>query len=331
MIGDAVGYVYVMQNERSLDIKVGMTTTSIDQRERELHSTGMAVPLRALFSVIVKQPYEVEKEAHQGLARWRIAENREFFSCTPHEAIKEIKAAATKLDCRILEEWSSSSISIDDECDISQFPEQSREIVQRAIRRAVEAIDQGSVLATLLIAKGPELATQNNLDEVLSWNAHAQKILRQIGDAAYAPQSVLDIRRYCGGIPVDLTESLINGLLKHLRRIGKYDDAESPLKAIRVRLALNMKFIEGLYDAMSPVFLDSPACRSFNRTSSEINATLMQLEEFTLSMSGESDFNRDSCISLLGKMSTVSTGTLRQLELAINSEEYLRGAYDSLN
>jgi hypothetical protein len=36
-MADAIGYVYVMKSSRSNDLKIGYTTTSIEQRERELH------------------------------------------------------------------------------------------------------------------------------------------------------------------------------------------------------------------------------------------------------------------------------------------------------
>jgi len=85
------GYIYIASN-RSIPgmIKVGSTTTSSHKRLSELQSTGVPTPFVLEVSIAVPSALESESAAHNALARYRVADNREFFNVSVPVAIKKI-------------------------------------------------------------------------------------------------------------------------------------------------------------------------------------------------------------------------------------------------
>lgn len=71
-------------------IKIGKTTTSPNQRMSELHSTGVPTPFVLELSVEVNDCHSSERAAHSALAKYRVADNREFFRISVAKALQEI-------------------------------------------------------------------------------------------------------------------------------------------------------------------------------------------------------------------------------------------------
>ncbi len=73
------GYVYIMADDTHSYLKIGMTTRTPEMRAKELNSTGMPGNLAVIDSIFVENCEEVEKALHNGLSRYRVKKNREFF------------------------------------------------------------------------------------------------------------------------------------------------------------------------------------------------------------------------------------------------------------
>jgi len=84
-------YIYIASN-RSIPgmVKVGSTTASPHKRLSELQSTGVPTPFVLDISIAVSSAHESESAAHHALARYRVADNREFFRVSVPAAIKKI-------------------------------------------------------------------------------------------------------------------------------------------------------------------------------------------------------------------------------------------------
>ena len=71
-------------------IKIGKTATSPNQRMSELHSTGVPTPFVLELSVKVDDCHASERAAHSALAKYRVANNREFFRASVAKALQAI-------------------------------------------------------------------------------------------------------------------------------------------------------------------------------------------------------------------------------------------------
>ena len=87
------GYIYCLSNDamRSDIFKVGMTKRTPEDRAKELFTTGVALPFKVVYQILVANYKEVEKKIHYILAKdlERLDPNREFFR-GPLEDIKKI-------------------------------------------------------------------------------------------------------------------------------------------------------------------------------------------------------------------------------------------------
>lgn len=84
-------YLYILSNPSMHGlIKIGKTTTSPNQRMSELHSTGVPTPFVLELSVEVDDCHASERAAHSALAKYRVAENREFFRASVAKALQTI-------------------------------------------------------------------------------------------------------------------------------------------------------------------------------------------------------------------------------------------------
>lgn len=78
------GIIYVLVNEGMPGYaKIGMTTTSVEQRMKELDTTGIPLPFECFFAMKVPNVAMVEKHLHDAFADQRIRKNREFFEISP--------------------------------------------------------------------------------------------------------------------------------------------------------------------------------------------------------------------------------------------------------
>jgi hypothetical protein len=96
--------VYVLINE-SMEglVKIGRTTTSVEQRFKELDNTSLPLPFQCFYAGEVANSSIVENKLHKIFADKRIRNNREFFRIDANqvkEAIQlaEIKEVTPKVD-----------------------------------------------------------------------------------------------------------------------------------------------------------------------------------------------------------------------------------------
>lgn len=94
MPAHSVGFVYVMSNQAMPGVvKVGQTSQLAEDRAKKLHTTGVPVSFDVNFRALTSRSVEVERRAHELLAPYRVASNREFFRTTPEIAIRDIRRA----------------------------------------------------------------------------------------------------------------------------------------------------------------------------------------------------------------------------------------------
>ena len=91
-------WVYVMSNVSMPGlIKIGMTTTSPQQRSEELGSaTGVPTPFRMEYSLKVSNALQLERRIHQELAAYRVNRRREFFELDVKKAVRTINSLAQR-------------------------------------------------------------------------------------------------------------------------------------------------------------------------------------------------------------------------------------------
>ncbi len=88
------GWVYLIANKAMPGLlKIGYSTKDPILRAKELGNTGSPHPYDLLFDMLVISPYEIEQKIHNELADFN--ENKEWFRCTPQEAIKIMRAVAS--------------------------------------------------------------------------------------------------------------------------------------------------------------------------------------------------------------------------------------------
>lgn len=76
------GFIYILKNESMPGVyKIGMTTTSPEQRAKEISSTtGVPTPFSVVAAFHSKNPAKDEKLAHEAFSAERISQSREFLS-----------------------------------------------------------------------------------------------------------------------------------------------------------------------------------------------------------------------------------------------------------
>ena len=91
-------WVYIMSNASMPGLlKIGMTTTSPEQRNRELGSaTGVPTPFKLEYSLRVSNALRVERALHHELAAYRVNRRREFFETDIKTAIRALKVVARR-------------------------------------------------------------------------------------------------------------------------------------------------------------------------------------------------------------------------------------------
>ena len=91
-------WVYVLVNKGMPGVcKIGMTTTSVDQRTREINaSTGVITPWFSVYKHKCINAKAIEKAVHERLENFgkRVNKKREGFDCTTELAIATIKELA---------------------------------------------------------------------------------------------------------------------------------------------------------------------------------------------------------------------------------------------
>lgn len=87
------GWVYVISNKAMPDlVKVGYSARDPELRAAELNNTGAPHPYLVEFELLIEEPYTLEQETHKLLSSKR--EAKEWFRCSPEEAVAAIKQLA---------------------------------------------------------------------------------------------------------------------------------------------------------------------------------------------------------------------------------------------
>lgn len=74
------GFIYFLTNPAMPNlVKIGHTTATIDERIRQLNSTGVPSSFELAACFHVTEPARIERELHEQLSVHRFSENREFF------------------------------------------------------------------------------------------------------------------------------------------------------------------------------------------------------------------------------------------------------------
>ena len=86
-------YVYVLVNKSVPNmVKIGMTTNTPQQRAKEIsRATGVAIPWIPIFEYKCYRSDLLEKEVHEYLDEWRVADNREMFAIDTYTAQRVIE------------------------------------------------------------------------------------------------------------------------------------------------------------------------------------------------------------------------------------------------
>ena len=112
--------VYILTNEAMPGyIKIGRTTTSVEQRMRELDKTAVPLPFQCYYAARVGDDKKLESTLHEAFGDHRVRSSREFFKLDPHKAKVIIELLA-------LEDVTPGQDNFEDE--------ESKEAVQKAVK-----------------------------------------------------------------------------------------------------------------------------------------------------------------------------------------------------
>ncbi len=85
------GRVYVLYNPAMPGmVKIGRTTKTAEERARRLRTTGVPAHFLVLYDIHVEDMRAVERAVHDALGAFKTEDDREFFSCSPKEAINTL-------------------------------------------------------------------------------------------------------------------------------------------------------------------------------------------------------------------------------------------------
>lgn len=87
--------IYILTNEAMAGyVKIGRTSTSLEQRIRELNSsTSVPLPFTAFYACTVKDAVFVEHQLHDAFDDSRVNPRREFFRVAPERVVAALKLA----------------------------------------------------------------------------------------------------------------------------------------------------------------------------------------------------------------------------------------------
>ena len=75
-------------------IKIGWTDNAVEQRMKELDTTGTPLPFTCFYAKRVDDPRFVESKLHEAFDEFRIRENREFFRMSADQAKAALEIAS---------------------------------------------------------------------------------------------------------------------------------------------------------------------------------------------------------------------------------------------
>ena len=147
MADKLVQIVYVLTNPAMPGlVKIGKTTQlEVEERMKQLYSTGVPIPFDCAFACKVKDASEVEKALHLAFGMTRINPNREFFKLEPERVIAVLRLL--KVD-DITAQFEQTI-----EADLTVADKQSSIAVKRSMRPPMNFHELGIANGSLLIAK----------------------------------------------------------------------------------------------------------------------------------------------------------------------------------
>ena len=85
--------VYILINEAMPGyVKIGRTT-NLEQRIRQLNTTGIPLPFECYYASTVNDAPFVEKQLHDAFSHHRVSSSREFFRIPPERIVSALKLA----------------------------------------------------------------------------------------------------------------------------------------------------------------------------------------------------------------------------------------------
>ena len=142
--------VYVLTNPAMLGlVKIGKTTQlEVEDRMKQLFSTGVPVPFDCAFACQVKDAAEVERALHFAFGDHRINPNREFFKIEAERVIAVLKLLKVEDITAQLEQTL--------EADVTAADKQSAQNLKDARRPRMNFHELGVTTASVLLFKdGP--------------------------------------------------------------------------------------------------------------------------------------------------------------------------------
>lgn len=142
--------VYVLTNPAMPGlVKIGKTTQSeVEERMKQLYSTGVPIPFDCAFACRVKDASEVEKALHVAFGMTRLNPNREFFKIESERVIAVLKLL--KVD-DITAEFEHTI-----ESDLPDADKQSALAVKRSMRPPMNFHELGIPSGSVLVSKDGE-------------------------------------------------------------------------------------------------------------------------------------------------------------------------------
>ncbi|MDE2233806.1 MAG: GIY-YIG nuclease family protein [Patescibacteria group bacterium] len=84
--------IYILTNEAMPGyVKIGKTSTSLEQRVRELSTTSVPLPFTCFYACTVKDASFVEHQLHDAFDDSRVNPKREFFQIAPERVVAALK------------------------------------------------------------------------------------------------------------------------------------------------------------------------------------------------------------------------------------------------
>lgn len=172
--------VYILTNEAMEGlVKIGRTTTSVEQRIKELDNTSVPLPFQCFYAGEVKDSAFVESHLHQAFSDKRVRGNREFFRIDPNQVKAAIQIA----------EPADVTPRIDVVVDASDVQALRKAAANEERRSRLRFTELGvPVGAVLTFTKDPAYTCTVVSDgkvsfesEVLSPSAAALKVVRKLG------------------------------------------------------------------------------------------------------------------------------------------------------
>ena len=89
--------VYVLTNEAMEGlVKIGLTTTSVEERIKQLDNTSLPLPFQCFYAAEVANAALVESKLHKIFADKRVRNNREFFRVSANQVREAVQLAELK-------------------------------------------------------------------------------------------------------------------------------------------------------------------------------------------------------------------------------------------